>query len=444
MPGAGNESNGLRLLVWLAVFMCTFTGRTSSQTPQGFLTVALSDMQARPSDLSAVSVSADGRFVAFASYARLTEDDTNTVSDIYVLDRATRAVTLETPASASRGHQGFATAPHLSSTGRFLVYETVDDSTPMPIRIAMLRDRLTGVTRPLQRGGELPDGGVGVACISSGGDAVAFGSSATNLVEGPDANGGAEDVYLVDVSSMQFRRVSVDSSGRQSAVGESFSPAISADGRYVAFSSTASLDGVAPARRVVELYLRDTQLGVTTRISVAADGGLANGPSYGASISGDGRYVAFVSGATNLVKRRDSNRAPDVYLRDTVTRITELVSHNRSGASANGASSHPAISQDGRVIVFQSEASDLICGARCTASDKDINLVADIFVHDRARGTTTRISRGSAGWMEPSMGPAIDASGTVIAFSSRHPRDSADDRDDYDLFVWSSDRPLVQ
>jgi hypothetical protein len=129
-----------------------------------------------------------------------------------------------------------------------------------------------------------------------------------------------------------------------------------------------------------------------------------------------------------------------VYLRDLLTKMTELVSHNRSGESANGASRLPVISQDGRIVVFQSQASDLICGARCAESDRDINLVADIFVHDRARGQTSRVSRGSTGWMESSIGPAIDASATVIAFSSRHPRDAADDRDDYDLFVWGSDR----
>jgi Tol biopolymer transport system component len=319
------------------------------------------------------------------------------------------------------------------------------DLDGVPVRVLVLRDRLTGVTRVLLNGGRLPNGGCGTASISSGGDMIAFGSSATNLVDGNDANGSGDDVYVLDAASMMFRRVSLDSNGRQSATGSSFAPAISADGRYVAFSSTAPLDRPRPSRgrdvkTYVDVYRRDLTLGVTTRISVAADGGVANGSSYEAAISADGRYVAFVSDATNLVKRRDGNRAPDVYLRDTVAGVTELVSRTRSGESANGPSAHPAISHDGRVVVFQSEASDLACGADCVVADRDINLVADIFAHDRVRGATQRVSRGTTQWMEPSIGPAIDASGGVIAFSSRHPLDAADDRDDYDLFVWSPGR----
>jgi Tol biopolymer transport system component len=245
----------------------------------------------------------------------------------------------------------------------------------------------------------------------------------------------------MDAATMLFRRISVDSTGQQSSDGSSFAPSISADGRYVAFSSTASLDGPpGPPRGLVNVYLRDTLLGKTSRVSIAAGGGMPNGSSYDAAVSGDGRYVAFVSDATNLLKHRDTNRAPDVYVRDTVAGITGLVSRNISGEPGNGSSSHPAISQGGRVVVFQSEASDLICGTRCPVADRDINLVADIFARDRVRGTTRRVSRGATGWMEPSIGPAIDGSGSVIAFSSRHPLDAADDRDDYDLFVWGPGR----
>jgi Tol biopolymer transport system component len=191
----------------------------------------------------------------------------------------------------------------------------------------------------------------------------------------------------------------------------------------------------------VNVYLRDTQRGTTIRVSVASGGGLPNGSSYDASVSADGRYVAFVSDATNLVKMRDANHAPDVFVRDTLHDVTELVSRRISGGTANGPSTQPQISADGTIVVFQSDASDLVCGARCAAADRDINLVTDIFAVDRGSGAVRRISRGSAPWMEPSVGPATDASGTVVAFSSRHPRSASDDTEDFDLFVWSPRPP---
>jgi hypothetical protein len=113
-----------------------------------------------------------------------------------------------------------------------------------------------------------------------------------------------------------------------------------------------------------------------------------------------------------------------------------LISRTPSGQAGNGVSRHPALSGDGRFVVFQSEASDLTC-VRCGSADRDINLVADIFRHDRQTGKTELISRDRTPWMEPSIGPAVDRTGRIVAFASRHPRDRADDRHDYDLFVWT-------
>jgi Tol biopolymer transport system component len=402
-----------------------------------FVTVPSHDAVARPAAPPVLSVSGDGRYIAFVSSARLASADTNDHNDLYVLDRSDGTVYLEVPGIQTRAGIAEAETPRLSATGRFLVFEARGDWGPGTNGMVVLHDRLTGATVTAQRPGEPPDGSSRSPSVSADGRYVAFTSSATNLTEGPDANGHVEDVYLLDVASMSFRRVNVDQSGRQPSVGASFGPAISEDGRYVAFTSAAPLDGSAQAsggRPMSNVYVHDTRLGVTERVSVASDGA-PNGSSYGVTISGDGRDIAFVSAATNLLRTHDRNNARDVFVRDTVTKVTSMVSRTRRGGAANGSSDAPAISSDGRIVVFQSEASDLTCASPCSSGDRDINLVADIFVHDRVSGTTRRVSKGRTPWMEPSIGPAVDGTGAVIAFSSRHPLDRSDDRHDYDLFV---------
>ena len=411
--------------------------------PGVFFTVPQANARGTPSDPPEVSVSANGRHVAFTSFARLAPKDTNDCADIYVLDRVTGRVTLESLAPDGRASSRASARPHLAGDGRLLIYETIDGAAGagrLPRWVVVLRDRVTGATRLLERPGIPANGGNRDAAISADGRVVVFTSTASNLTDGPDANESGDDVYSVEVASMTIRRVSVDAAGRQPAAGASFAPAVSADGRYIVFSSTAPLDGavgrpaVATGRPQVNVYLRDMTLGLTTRISVRAGSAAPNGSSYEPAISGDGRYVAFVSDATNLVAH-DDNRAADVFLRDLRTGTTELVSRSASGGSANGPSGHPAISGDGGIVAFQSDASDLFCGRQCASAVRDINLVADIFAFDRASRVIRRVSTGRTPWMEPSIGPAVDATGTVIAFSSRHPIDARDDRDDYDLFI---------
>jgi Tol biopolymer transport system component len=399
------------------------------------VTVPLHQAEGRPSSPPSVSVSADGRFVAFVSLARLVASDDNDHADVYVLNRDSGAVSLEAPGSASAD----AGRPIISATGHYLLYDAQSDGDSLAVQVLMIRDRQSGAARPLQRGGVPPNGPSRLAAISADERYAAFTSSATNLVDGPDANGRAEDVYIADLASMDMRRVSTDRAAVQSADGSSFAPSISDDGRFVAFTSSARLDAVAgdSLRGRPNIYVKDLQSGATTRVSVGAGGRAADGPSYAPAISGDGHYVAFVSEATNLGRRRYDHGAANVYVRDLATRVTDLVSRTPAGSPGNGPSGYPSISADGRFVVFQSDASDLTCGEHCPSADRDINLVTDIFRFDRSSGRTERISRGRLPWMEPSIGPAMDRSGAVIAFASRHPLDQADDRHDYDLFVWA-------
>jgi Tol biopolymer transport system component len=428
----------------LIALLCTLPAATvltvhTAPGPDAFVTVRQG--VADPGSLGRqASLSLNGRFVAFVSGAPLVAANPRGYPNIYVLDRESGQVTLESaaPDGCLPGHA--CASPRLSADGRFLTFETNDDGesgVDPPRSFVLVRDRRAGQTRRVGPPGDAPNGSLRDPSISSDGRLVVFAASASNLVPGADANGMREDVYSFDVASNQIRRLSVDSSGVQPATGASFAPSVTGDGRYVAFSSTAPLDGPsspAAARPLVSVFVRDTVLHTTRRISVRPDGRAANGASYAPAISDDGRYVAFVSDATDLVKG-DTNRAADIYLYDADARAISLVSRNHAGRSANGASTLPAISADGAVVVFQSDASDLTCGPRCVMAERDINLVADVFALDRVSGTIRRLSTGRSPWMEPSVAPAIDGAGRTVAFSSRHPCYAQDEGDDFDLFV---------
>jgi Tol biopolymer transport system component len=237
--------------------------------------------------------------------------------------------------------------------------------------------------------------------------------------------------------------VSVRSNGTQPAEGHSVTPSISADGRLVSFTSAADLAcdfGCAPQRdrrlRHLQVFVRDLEAGATTRVSLALQGQTPNGSSSWPALSGDGRLVAFVSEASNLVPGDENNRA-DVFMHDVATGRTELVSHRADGAAGDGPSARPAVSFDGQIVAFQSIASDLTCADRCGTTDRDINLLGDVFVYNRSTGAMVRASGDEGGeWLEPSRAPSLDASGTVMAFASRHPTDDDDIDNDEDLFLW--------
>src|SRR5437016_7665450 len=206
-------------------------------------------------------------------------------------------------------------------------------------------------------------------------------------------------------------------------------PAVSADGRYVLFSSDAT-DLVANYTRYMDLYVRDLQTGTTTPVNVNRNGtsGL-NGPTGAADLSPSGRYVAFESVATDLVNRVDTNNTNDVFLRDLQTGVTTLVSVNRFGtATGNDAAYWPKVSADGRFVVFTSYATDLVENYRAGEQG--------LFVRDMVAGTTTLIVSGvpdstiiingkNLSGSEPKTDrpevqdyhPILSANGRILAFS---------------------------
>ncbi len=220
--------------------------------------------------------------------------------------------------------------------------------------------------------------------VSADGARVAFVSAATGIVAG-DTNGVA-DVFVRDLATRATQRASLTSSGGQSS-GAASDPALSGDGRHVAFVSSASDLVAGDSNGVADVFVRDLVAGTTTRVSVTAAGAQSSGSSAEPAISADGRYVAFVSSASDLVAG-DSNDVADVFVRDVVAGTTTRVSVTAAGAQVTGASSAPALSPSGDWVAFASTATTLVSG--------DSNGVADVFVARRTGGTVRRASAPDA------------------------------------------------
>lgn len=354
------------------------------------LTVEQRDPYRPNLDYPSSAVSADGAFVAFTSYSQLAQADTNSSPDVYVLDRARHLVTLES--AAIGGVSQDAAHPAISGDGRYVVFEKGDD--------IMFRDRAAGVTQILGAGRQ--------PAIAENGRVIVFAAATFDGVTEIDANGERTDIYAFDVHNRTARRVSVDLKGVDASATASVSPSVSQDGRYVAFASKPHQKGRREDKSYV--FVRDTEAQVTTPIGFGWD----------PALSGDGRALAFVGMSDGLTH---------IFLADVQSGTTRIITRSVRRGLANGSSVKPRMSSDGRFVVFQSDASDLVAA-------EDFNLLWDVFVFDRESGTITRVSGDAdAAWMEPSGGPSIDGPGSVVAFSSRHPTDASDKRNDYDLYV---------
>jgi Tol biopolymer transport system component len=260
--------------------------------------------------------------------------------------------------------------------------------------------------------------------ISADGRYVAFRSSATNIAF--DTN-HVDDVFVYDRTTFESSRVSVSSIGLE-ATGASGDPAITADGRYVAFRSSASNLVAGDTNAADDVFLHDRLARTTERVSVSASGTQATGPSTEPAISGDGRYVAFRSSAANLVSG-DTNEADDVFLRDRTSGTTTRVSVGPSAVQANAGSTAPAVSANGGVVAFESTASNLVAG--------DTNSASDVFIRNVPAASTTRVSLSSGGAQGSgaSSGPSISFDGARIAFQSTAAFASGDSNAGSDIYV---------
>lgn len=243
--------------------------------------------------------------------------------------------------------------------------------------------------------------------ISADGRYVTYYSSANNLIVG-DTNGRG-DVFVYDRLLGLTTLASVSSYGIQGNA-DSSEPAISADGRYVAFSSTANNLVAGDTNGYMDIFVHDRQTGITKRVSVPSNGVQGNGRSTFPSISNDGESIAFYSNANNLVTG-DTNGKDDVFVHDLSTGITSRVSVSNTGVQGINTSSYPSISGDGRYIAFQSLAGNLVSG--------DTNGLEDIFLYDRQSSKVIKVS-GSNNVQSngQSLYSAISKDGSYVVFQS--------------------------
>lgn len=297
-----------------------------------------------------------------------------------------------------------------------------------------LRDVVAGTTTRVSVG----SGGVeGNAASDSGrlasnGRAVAFRSDATNF-SANDMN-GASDIYLNDLAAGSTLLVSQTPAG-MAGNGPSLAPFVSRNGLLVVFSSDATDLVPGDVNNQRDVFVFNVLLGTTQCISVDPFGAIAgNGSSDAATVSADGRYAVFASAASNLVPG-DTNGDVDIFLRDLTAGVTWRINRSVGGGQANGPSSAPAISESGEVIVYQSQATNLV--------PNDNNGVADVFVFDRITAATERASVATNGTPgnDVSGGPVVSATGRFVAFVSDAGNLSPDDTNGA-LDVYVRDRGL--
>lgn len=356
-------------------------------------------------DSGSVALSADGQIVAFMSYStNLVPGDANGRGDIFVRDRqagTTALVSVDSNGGQSDCQSGFG-AVSISASGRFVAFTScatnlVPGVANGPLQV-YVRDRQTGTTEcvSLDQNGAPGDSDSRDPSISADGRFVAFATYATNLVPA-DANANISDIVVHDRQTGLNQLASVNSDGVQSDASSEL-PSISADGSVVAYLSQSPSLVLGDTNSVQDVFIHDFQSTSTERMSVSSLGVQADSASWEPAISGNGRFVVFMSAATNLVAN-DASPTEDIYVHDRITGSTQRVSVDSNGARADGGSDWPAVDASGSVVAFQSGASNLVQG--------DTNGSSDIFVHRRSSaadvsppGITPSITgvQGTGGW----------------------------------------------
>ena len=387
-------------------------------------------------------MSADGRYVVFGSGAtNLVPGDRGHDRDIFLRDRWRGRTTRITLSRDGAEADGNSSSPTITPDGRYIAYLS-DASNLVPGDTngeddVFVLDRRTGRTGRVSvstAGAQADFRSVLRPAISADGRYVAFLSWATNLVAG-DTNDDI-DVFVRDRRTRTTTRESVSPTGAQADGQSGWEPALSADGRFLAFSSGATNLVPGDTNGMGDVFLRDRRTGRTSRVSVSTAGAQARGDSFQTTMTADGRYVAFTSAAANLAAG-DTNRVNDVFVRDRWAGTTTPVSVSSTGGRGNGHSADPAFGADGRYLVFASAATDLVPGA-------DRNMVYDVFLRDLRTGLTRRVSVRGDGVEanDESFEAVVSPNGRRVLFSSTATNlVPGDPRVNEDVYLWSRQEP---
>jgi Tol biopolymer transport system component len=372
-------------------------------------------------------ISGDGLVVAYTTDATNADNplEMENDDDVFVSVAPFGGASRISVASGGGEALGASQNPALSGDGRFVAFQSdamdIVAGDMGPWSDIFVRDRQMSVTERVSvvPGGGEPDGASTLARISRDGRFVVFTSAATDLLELPatDTN-SLRDVFIHDRQLGETELVSVATSGQQVNQHTDFRPAVSDDGQIIAFASFATNLAPEPDTNLsTDIFVRDRANGETERVSVGPDGLEADALSQSTiGLSGDGRFVAFSSIATNLLGPGvDTNGFSDVFVHDRSTGVTERVSVGPGGLQGDGSSGSPSISADGRYVAFDSTSTNLL-GAGALGNGG----TGDIYVHDRQTGVTSRRSLGEGGDEgDGGSGPAsISDDGRVVAFAS--------------------------
>ncbi|MCL4474518.1 MAG: hypothetical protein M1455_11405 [Actinobacteria bacterium] len=364
------------------------------------------------------SISADGRFVAFEGSDNLVPGSTDAAQDVFVKDTQTGAITRVSTSSEGVEANGYCTFPAISGDGRYVLFESMA-SNLVPgdnngVTDIFRKDTLTGATIRISVSGAGVEADLASyeASISADGQIVSFLSQATNLV--PNDTNAAEDVFVRDIPAGTTTRASTTSSGAETG-GRHDDPSISPDGRYVAFDSTSTTLVAGDTNAVEDVFVKDLSTGTTTRASTSQARAEGNGRSADPAFSNDGRYIVFASAASNLLSG-DANRQWDVFRKDLQDGSVIRASLASDGTTeSDNQSVYAGISGDGRYVVFESNATNLVPG--------DTNASPDVFVNDTVTGDTVRVSTDIAGVGGDAGGDCwshspISADGRLVVFAS--------------------------
>lgn len=406
----------------------SFAKNLSPADTQNFSDVYLKDMQTGSLKLvssnsngivgdyfsSSPMISSNGRYVVFASGAgNLADNDFNSSTDIFVKDIQTGSVSRVS--SAQSLYVGSDSVPSITAAGNFVAFGTAESLVAIDRRgnDTYRRNMLTGSYAIATQIDPLATNATGngdsyIGSLSGDGSVVAFDTFATNL--GSKAVGIEGQVYARIQGVATGQLISENAMGIP-AIGNSRNPSVSGNGVWISFESNAYNLISNDNNGQYDIYVKNRNTGSIERVSTTNDGAESSGYSFDSSISGDGRFVAFISTATEF-DSADQNGTQDVYVKDRMTNRIVRASANATGASADSFSQSPKMSSSGQFVTFSSAATNLVAG--------DDNNQGDIFVKNLGTGESKLASANASGIIgnQQSFRSSISADGRFVIFES--------------------------